>query len=195
MKLKMYFQRAYLIFILASAAFIIGCLSKPTLGEVNNTTYTSKRGEFTVPFPYSSSIGGRVAGDDENGVTFKSNMAGAISCFYVLPINKDPELEKLLQTNKKETLMEATKKFYSVSNVHYHPEVKNGAVSFVFFKEASKRYCGTAIFLSDRNIFIVETEPALAMELLGGWEKKKREEIDPILEKQALELLATIQVN
>jgi hypothetical protein len=175
------------------ALALAACASPRLAGKVTGTTYTSARGDYSVPFPAPIEAGGRVVGDDFNGVTFRSNMAGDVVSYYSYPFEKEKAVLNLLKEKGKEAaLVTFAKEIYNSDNAHYHPTIRGGAISLAFIKAVSGRPCGAAAFMENNHIYVVESEPPVAAVFLGELDKKPKKEYDEYLEKRVLELLSKI---
>jgi len=140
--------------------------------------------------------GGRVVGDDINGVTFRSNMAGDVVSYYSYPFETENALKDLLiEKGKEAALVTFAKEIYNIDNAHYHPTIRGGAISLSFIKAVSGRPCGAAAFIENNHIYVVESEPPVAAVFLGELDKKPKKEFDEYLEKRVLELLLKINLN
>ena len=69
--LFMTLKNGLIAFLLGTALLLCGCATSHHLaGAVNGPDYTSAHGGFTVPFPVSPEVGGRVLKDTSQSVTF-----------------------------------------------------------------------------------------------------------------------------
>jgi hypothetical protein len=164
-------------------------------GAVQGATYTSTEGGFSVPFPVSSEVGGRVLADGPHSVTFVDNWGSRIT-FDAQKFLPGSAMLSLLETQGREqALGEFARRIYGdLINVHYHADVREGAISFIFLRPASPK-TGVAICLLGRQLFLVETDMLPGVELLAQNDAQSQGEREAWLEGVALKLAESIQAR
>jgi hypothetical protein len=186
--------------IVALALLCSGCDSPhqatPRLaGRISGSSYTSPQGRFSVPFPVSPEVGGRIIRDDAQSVTFHDNWGSKIS-FYSKPFNARSPMMSVLQAQGREKALETfMNEIYGDSIVpHYHPDVLDGTVSFIYLKPVGPR-TGVAAFIHQNRVYLVETDLLPGVQLLSKDDDASQEARDEWLEKRALELLRSVEVK
>jgi hypothetical protein len=173
---------------------LCSCASSPRLaGSVHRSTYTSSEGRFSVPFPVSAEIGGRVLNDTAEMVTFHDNWGSRIT-FSGLPVAAHSSIISVLQKDGKEkALTEFAKRQYSdLITVHYHPELRDGMISFINLRPNSPK-TAVAIFLHGSQLYIVETDMLPGVQLLAQNDAKSVTERETWLEGRAMALAQSIE--
>jgi hypothetical protein len=164
---------------------------------VSGNFYTSARGDFSVPFPVSPEVGGRVVHDDAQSVTFHDNWGSKIS-FYSTPISPQSPMMTVLQKQGREkaldTLMIDLGRYGNDLALHFHPEILGGAVSFVYLRPVGPK-TGVAAFIANDRVYLVETDLLPGVQLLSKDDEDAQKGRDEWLEKRAADLLQTIQVK
>jgi hypothetical protein len=177
-----------------AALSLCSCASSPRLaGSVHRSTYTSSEGRFSVPFPVSAEIGGRVLNDTAEMVTFHDNWGSRIT-FSGLPVAAHSSIISVLQKDGKEkALTEFAKRQYSdLITVHYHPELRDGMISFINLRPNSPK-TAVAIFLHGSQLYIVETDMLPGVQLLAQNDAKSVTERETWLEGRAMALAQSIE--
>ncbi|MGP8201910.1 MAG: hypothetical protein ACLQU4_20660 [Limisphaerales bacterium] len=164
-------------------------------GRVSGNSYTSSQGHFTVPFPVSHEVGGRIIHDDAQSVTFYDNWGSKIS-FYSRAFNAQSPLVTPPRSEARGKALETfMKDIYGDSIVtHYRPDALDGALSFIYLKPVSPK-TGVATFISQERVYLVETDFLPGMQLLSNNDDASEEARDQWLEKRAVDLLRSIEVK
>jgi hypothetical protein len=182
-------------FTLALSLFSGCALTRPKLvGTVNGTSYTGARGDYTVPFPVDPVNGGRATGDDRNGVTFRDDNQSRISFYSYSMKDNNPILITMNTEGCQKALQQYVKLFYRVDAPNYHPEIRDGTASFYFLKDGVTP-CGAAAFIHSNYQYTVEVDVIPAVQFFAKYDEKTSTNIPPALEKLALKLIQTIQLN
>ncbi len=181
---------------LGAALLSCGCASTHRLaGAVKGSNYISREGGFAVPFPVSVEVGGRVLNDGPQGVTFGDNWGSRIT-FKERPILEHSSMMTMLEKQGREKALKefATREYGNSITVHYHPEEREGMISFVYLRPVSPK-SGVAIFLHERRLFLVETDMLPGVQLLAQGDEKSEVERDSWLEGRAVTLAQSIEVK
>jgi hypothetical protein len=181
---------------LGAALLLCGCATHHRLsGSVHHSTYISAEGGFSVPFPVSAEVGGRIFSDTAENVTFRDNWGSRIT-FSGLSIAAHSSIMSMLEKDGREkALTEFAKRQYSdLITVHYHPEAREGMVSFIYLRPASPK-TAVAIFLHDSRLFLVETDMLPGVQLLAQNDEKSQLEREAWLESRAMALANSIEIR
>jgi hypothetical protein len=164
-------------------------------GRISGKSYTSAQGHFTVPFPVSPEVGGRIIRDDRQSVTFYDNWGSKIS-FYSQPISPRSPLMAAPQSEARGRALDTfMKDIYGQSIVtHYHPDALDGAVSFVLLKPVGPK-TGVATFIRQQWVYLVETDFLPGMQLLSNSDDASEQARDQWLENRAVDLLRSIETR
>jgi hypothetical protein len=165
------------------------------VGRIVGNSYTSSQGEFSVPFPVSREVGGRIIRDDAQSVTFHDNWGSRIS-FYSKPFNAQSPIVSVLQTQGREqALTTLTKDIYGDMIVpHYHPDVLDGTISFIYLKPVGPKV-GVAAFIHQSRVYLVETDLLPGVQLLANNDDASQQARDEWLENRAVQLLQSIEIK
>jgi hypothetical protein len=183
-------------FLLGAALCLDGCATSPHLaGRVIGPNYTSARGRFTVPFPVSPEVGGRVLKDTAQSVTFADNWGCRIA-FSSLPFEARSSMTTMLEAQGREKALSefARREYGNLIAIHYHPEALEGAISFIFLRPVGPK-TGVAAFLHGRRLYLVETDLPPGVQLLGQSDEQSQRERDAWLENRAVELAQSLEVK
>jgi hypothetical protein len=193
-----WFFSSFVVFSLM--VLLCGCAgpheSHPHLvGKILGNSYTSPQGHFSVPFPVSPEVGGRVIRDDAQSVTFHDNWGSKIS-FYSKSFNAQSPMTSVLQTQGREKALDTlAKDIYSSSIApHYHSDVRDGAISFIYLKPVGPK-TGVAAFIYQNRVYLVETDLLPAVQLLSKDDEESQRARDIWLENRALELLQSVEIR
>jgi len=186
---------------LGAALLLPGCATSRhqkhvhLVGTVNGPDYTSAQGGFSVPFPVSFDVGGRVLADAPQSVTF-GDKRGARITFSSLPFSAGSDMMKALETQGREkALSEFVRRDYgSLLTVHYHPDAREGAITFIVLRPTGRK-TGVAAFTHGRRLYLVETDLLPGMQLLARSDEQSQRELDDWLEKQAVDLAQSLVVK
>jgi hypothetical protein len=181
---------------LGAALLLYGCATQQKLaGSVQGSTYTSAEGGFSVPFPVSAEVGGRIRNDSAQTVTFSDNWGSRIT-FSGLPISAHSSIVTMLEKDGREkALSEFAKRQYSdLITIHYHPEAREGLVSFIYLRPASPK-TAVAIFIHGPRLFLVETDMLPGVQLLAQGDQKSVDDRESWLENRAVALAQSIQAK
>jgi hypothetical protein len=195
-KMTMTQKTAKLVMSLGAACLLCGCAGHPRLaGSVHSSTYTSVEGGFSVPFPVSAEVGGRILKDSAQNVTFGDNWGSRIT-FSGLPIVAHSSIMSMMEKDGREkALSEFAKRQYSdLITVHYHPEAREGMVSFIYLRPASPK-TAVAIFIHGPRLFLVETDMLPGVQLLAQSDEKSQRERESWLESRAVALAQSIETR
>jgi len=181
---------------LGAAFLLCGCATPHKLiGSIHNSTYTSATGGFSVSFPVSAEVGGRILHDDTQSVTFRDNWGSRIT-FSGLPIVAHSSIMSILEKDGREkALSEFAKLQYSdLITVHYHPEAREGMVTFIYLRPASAK-TAVAIFIHGSRLFLVETDMLPGVQLLAQNDEQSQLDREAWLEGRALALAQSMEVK
>ena len=173
-----------------------GCASTPHLtGSVNGSTYTSAQGGFSVPFPVSPEVGGRIKADSPRGVSFVDNWGSRIA-FQERDVLAQSSMMTMLKSQGREKALSefARREYGDLITVHYHPEVRGGTISFIYLRPVSPK-TAVAICLVDRRLFLVETDMLPGVQLLAQGDEQSQHDREMWLESRALALAQSIEVR
>jgi hypothetical protein len=176
-----------------AALLLCACASTQKLiGSVHNAAYTSPEGGFSVPVPVSGEVGGRILNDSAQSVTFSDNWGSRIT-FSGLPIVAHSSIMSMLEKDGREkALSEFAKRQYSdLITVHYHPEMREGMISFIYLRPNSPK-TAVAIFIHGSRLFLVETDMLPGVQLLAQSDEKSQLDRDSWLEGRAVTLAESI---
>jgi len=177
--------------------FLLGGCATPrhVAGSVNGSTYTSARGDFSVPFPVSPEVGGRILSDNAQSVTFHDNWGSRIT-FSSLPFEDSSSMMSVLRAQGPElALREFAKRDYGDAiAVHYHPEACGGAISFLFLKPVGPK-TGVAAFVHGHRLYLVETDMLPGVQLLAQGDEKSQLDRDAWLEARTVALAQSMTVK
>jgi hypothetical protein len=183
-------------FLLGAALLLCGCATSPRLaGSVNGPEYTSARGGFSVPFPVSADHEGRVLTDTPQSVTFGDNWGARIT-FSSQPFEARSSMTRVLETQGREKALSAfARQAYGNSiTIHYHPDAREGTVSFIISGSAGPK-TGVAAFLHSRRLYVVETDLLPGVQFLSQSDEQSQLEQATWLENRAVELAQSLQIK
>jgi hypothetical protein len=165
------------------------------VGRISGNSYTSPQGHFSVPFPVSPEVGGRVIRDDAQSVTFHDNWGSKIS-FYSKPISAQSPMMSAPQSQEREKALGTFMKYiYGDSIVpHYHPDVLDGTISFIYLKPVGPK-TGVAAFIHQNRVYLVETDFLPGVQLLSQNDDASEQARKEWLENRAVELLRSIEIK
>jgi hypothetical protein len=181
---------------LGTVLLVCSCASTHSLvGSVRGSTYTSQQGGFSVDFPVSPEVGGRILTDSAQSVTFGDNWGSRVT-YTGLPILDHSSMMTMLEKRGREKALSefARREYGDLITVHYHPEAREGMVSFIYLRPASPKRA-VAIFIHDRRLFLVETDMLPGVQLLAQSDEKSQIERDLWLEGRAMALAQTIEAK
>jgi hypothetical protein len=164
-------------------------------GRIVGRSYISPEGHFSVPFPLSAEVGGRILRDDAQSVTFHDNWGSKIS-FYSRSFTAQSPLMTIPQSQERGKALETfMKDIYGDSIVtHYHPDVRDGTISFIFLKPVGPK-TGVAAFIYEQRVYMVETDLLPGVQLLSKTDDSSQQALDDWLENRAVELLRSIEIK
>ena len=165
------------------------------VGRISGTSYVSLHGDFTVPFPVSAEVGGRILHDDPQSVTFHDNWGSKIS-FYSRSFNAQSPMMSALRTKGREQALGIFMKdiYGDLIVPHYHADVRNGTISFVYRKPVGPE-TGVAAFINGQRVYLVETDILPGVQLLANNDDTSAKARDDWLENRAVELLRSIEIR
>jgi hypothetical protein len=181
---------------LGMALLLCGCASPHRLvGSVKGSTYTSAEGGFSVPFPVSPEVGGRVLNDGPQGVTFGDNWGSRIT-FKERAILEQSSMTTMLEKQGREKALNefARREYGDLITVHYHAEAREGMISFIYLRPVSPK-TAVAIFLHSRRLFLVETDMLPGVQLLAQGDQQSQSERESWLEGRAVALAESIEAR
>lgn len=163
------------------------------MGRISGTTYTSPRGQFSVSFPVSPELGGRVVRDDAESVTFHDDQGRKIS-FYSRPFNPDSPMMTMLRTDGAEKALGTLMKdiYGSAITPRFHADVRGGTISFIYLRPVGTR-TGVAAFVHGERVFLVETDLPPGVQFLSKEDDISK--LDDWLENGAVDLTRTVEVK
>jgi hypothetical protein len=181
---------------LGTALLLCGCASPHRLaGSVNGSTYTSAEGGFSVAFPVSPEVGGRILTDGAQSVTFGDNWGSRITFKERAILEHSSMMTMLEKQGREKALSEFARREYGdLIAVHYHPEAREGMISFVYLRPASPK-TAVAIFLHERRLFLVETDLLPGVQLLAQGDEQSQLERESWLESRAVALAQSIEAR
>lgn len=183
-------------FLLGAALLLCGCGTTQRLsGTVNGPTYTSSHGDFSVPFPVSSEVGGGVLSDSPNSVTFHDNWGSRIT-FSSATFNSQSSMMSILQSKGRERALTefAERQYGSEIDVHYHPTARDGVISFIFVRPVGPK-TGIAMFVHGDRLYVVETGMLPGVQLLAQNDERSQADREVWLEGRAVELAQSMNVK
>jgi hypothetical protein len=190
---------SFVIFSLATLLWC-GCASSHEshphiVGRIAGNSYTSPQGHFSVPYPVSPEVGGRILHDDSQSVTFHDNWGSKIS-FYSKSFNAQSPMMSVLQAQGREKALDTlAKDIYGESTApQYHADVRDGSISFIYLKPVGPK-TGVAAFIYQNRVYLVETDLLPGVQLLSKEDDESQEARDKWLENRALELLRSIEIK
>jgi hypothetical protein len=190
-------QKTGMMAIWMGAAFLLcGCAAPQRLaGSVHNSTYNSAEGGFSVPFPVSAEVGGRIQNDGPQNVTFRDNWGSRIT-FSGLSITAHSSIMAMLEKDGREkALSEFAKRQYGdLITIHYHPEAREGMVTFIYLRPASPK-TAVAIFIHGPRLFTVETDLLPGVQLLEQGDEKSQLDRESWLESRAMALAQSVEAR
>jgi hypothetical protein len=190
-------QKSGLVEILLGAALLLcGCAtSRHLAGTVSGPNYISAQGGFSVSFPVSAEVGGRVLTDTPQSVTFGDNW-GARVTFSSLPVEARSSMMTVLETQGREKALSefARRQYGALITIHYHPEAREGAISFIIPGPVGPR-TGVAAFLHGRRLYVVETDLQPGVPFLAQSDEESQRDWAAWLEKRAVELAQSLEVK
>jgi hypothetical protein len=195
-EIKMMPRSAMIGFLLGAALLLCGCATTQRLsGTVTGPTYTSSKGDFSVPFPVSSEVGGRVLSDGPNSVTFHDNWGSRVT-FSSATFSSQSSMMSILQSKGRErALTEFAKRQYgSEIDVHYHPDARDGVISFIFLRPVGPK-TGVAMFVHGERLYVVETDMLPGVQLLAQNDERSQADREVWLEGRAVELAQSMNVK
>ena len=194
--MTMTIKHALMAISLGTGLLLCGCASTHRLvGSVHGSTYTSEQGGFSVAFPVSPEVGGRIRTDGAQSVTFCDNWGSRVT-FTGLDILEHSSMMAMLEKQGREKALSefARREYGDLLTIHYHPEAREGMISFIYLRPASPK-TGVAIFIHGRKLFLVETDMLPGVQLLAQSDETSQLEREPWLEGRAMALAESIEVK
>lgn len=189
-------RTAMIEFLLGAALVLSGCATTQRLsGTISGQTYASSQGEFSVSFPVSPEVGGRVVSDSPESVTFHDNWGSRIT-FSSVPFNSQSSMMSVLKSQGRErALTEFAKRQYGDDIVvHYHPGARDGAISFIYVRPVGPR-TGVAMFLHGGRVYLAETDMLPGVQLLAQNDEQSQRDREIWLEGRAVTLAQSMDVK
>jgi hypothetical protein len=164
-------------------------------GSVHGSTYTSAEGGFSVPFPVSADLNGRILSDGAQNVTFTDNWGSRNSFAGQAILQHSPMLAMLEKDGREKALNEFARRAYGDKiNVHYHPEACEGMISFIYVRPAARK-TAVAIFVHGRRLFLVESDTLPGEALLAQSDEKSLLDREAKLEDRAVALAQSMDAR
>ncbi|HEY3862400.1 MAG TPA: hypothetical protein VGO59_10970 [Verrucomicrobiae bacterium] len=192
--------------IFAGAALLCGCVRQPPHrpppppaapahlhGTYRGGVYASSEGGFSVPRPVSVDINGRILADSPDGVIFVDNWGSRITFKGEAILEHSPMMAMLESQGKEKAMTEyAHRAFGEMITAHYHADVRDGTLSFIYLQPASPK-TGVAMFVHGKRLFVAETETLPGVELLAQSDEQSQLGREASLEASAVALAQTMQ--
>jgi hypothetical protein len=189
-------RTAMIEFLLGAALVLSGCAAPQSLvGTISGQTYASSRGEFSVSFPVSPEVGGRVVSDGPENVTFHDNWGSRIT-FSSVPFKSQSSMMSIMRSQGRErALTEFARRQYGDDIVvHYHPGARDGVISFIFDRPVGPR-TGVAMFVHGGRVYLVETDMLPGVQLLAQNDERSQLDRQVWLEGRAVVLAQSMNVK
>jgi hypothetical protein len=173
-----------------------GCATTPHLsGSIRGSSYFSSQGDFSVQFPVSAEVGGRIVTDSPDSVTFHDNWGSRIT-FSSHSFNAQSSMMSVLKSQgPQQALTDFAKTIYDSDTVfHFHPKAREGTISFIFLRPIGPK-TGVAMFVHGDRIFAVETDMLPGVQLLAQNDEQSRSDRDVWLENRAVALAQSMDVK
>jgi hypothetical protein len=186
-----------------TALLLCGCAgphNKPAkpprlVGAVQGYTYSSTQGGFSVPFPVTADLNGRIQSDSAQSVTFIDNWGSHITFSGEAVLEQSPIMSMVQTQGKEKALTEFARRSYGdLIAARYLPEVREGLLTFIYLRPASPK-TAVAIFIHGRRIFVVETAMLPGLELLAQSDEKSQLERELWLEDRAVDLAKSMEAR
>jgi hypothetical protein len=188
-----------------TALLLCGCVGEPHRskpppkvrlhGSVHGSIYTSAEGGFSVPFPVSAEVRGRILSDSAQTVTFVDDWGSHITFYGQAILDSSPMMPMLKKEGREKALSDFARHVYGdLITVHYHPEVRDGAISFIYLKPASRK-TAVAVFVHGQRLYIVETDTLPGEELLAQSDEQSQLDREARLEGRALALAQSMNIK
>jgi hypothetical protein len=181
---------------LGAALLLCGCAAPQRLaGSIHNASYTSAEGGFSVSFPVSPEVGGRILNDGPQSVTFVDNWGSRIT-FSGRAISARSGMTAMLETQGPEKALSefARREYGDLITVHYHPEAREGMISFIYLRPASPK-TAVAVLIHGPRLFVVETDVLPGVQLLAQSDERSERERETRLESRAVALAQSIEAR
>lgn len=181
---------------LGAALLLCGCQTPQRLaGSVRNAAYTSAEGGFSVPFPVSPEVGGRVLTDGPQSVTFSDKWGSRIT-FKEQAISARSGMMAMLETQGREKALNefARREYGDLITIHYHPDEREGMISFIYLRPASPK-TAVAVFIHGGRLFLVETDLLPGVSVLAPSDERSERGREPWLESHAVALAQSIEAR
>jgi len=181
---------------LGAALLLCGCASTHRLvGSIHVSTYTSAQGGFSVAFPVSPEVGGRIRTDDTKSVTFCDNWGSRVTFTGLAILEHSSMMTMLDKQGREKALSEFARREYgAMTAIHYHPDVREGIISFIYLRPNSPK-TAVAIFIHGHRLYYVETDLLPGVQLLAQNDEKSQLERETWLEGRALALAQSMEVK
>jgi len=164
-------------------------------GSVHGSIYTSAEGGFSVAFPVSSDLNGRILSDDAQSVIFTDNWGSHITFYGKAILEHSPMVPMLQKEGREKALGEFARHVYGdLITAHYHADVREGMLSFVYLRPASRK-TAVAIFIHNRRLYLVETDTRPGEALLAQSDEKSQLDREARLEDTAVGLARSMDVR
>jgi hypothetical protein len=193
-KLAVIYKVCSLVISLCAAVALCGCGTTSRLaGSVHAANYRSAEGGFSVPFPLSPEVGGRILKDSPQGVTFVDNWGSRIT-ISGLSIAPGSSITSVMATAGREKALTdfAQRQYSDLITVHYHPEKRDGMISFIYLRPASPK-TAVAIFIQGSHLYLVETDMLPGVQLLAQGDETSQHDRETWLEGRAVALAQSIE--
>jgi hypothetical protein len=164
-------------------------------GSVHGSIYSSAEGGFSVPFPVSADLNGRVMNDGPQNVTFTDNWGSHITFYGQAILEQSAMIPMLEKEGREKALGDFARHIYGdIITVHYHPEAREGTISFIYLRPATRK-TAVAVFIRGHRLYLVETDTLPGEALLAQSDEKSQLERESKLEDRAVALARTMDVK
>jgi hypothetical protein len=140
-------------------------------------------------------VGGRVLHDDAQSVTFYDDRGSRISFYSRSFPARSPMMSAPQSEARAKALETFMKDVYGDTIVtHYHPDVLDGTVSFVYLKPVGPK-TGVATFIHQQRVYLVETDLLPGVQFLSKNDDASEQANDEWLENHAMDLLRSMETK
>ena len=164
-------------------------------GSVHGNIYTSAEGGFSVAFPVSADLNGRIMSESVQNVTFTDNWGSHITFYGQAILEHSPMIPMLEKEGREKALGEFARHVYGdITAVQYHPDIREGMLSFIYLRPASRK-TAVAVFLHGRRLFLVETDTLPGEALLAQSDENSQLAREAKLEDRAVALAQSMDAR
>ena len=164
-------------------------------GSVHGSMYTSAEGGFSVPFPVSADLNGRISRDEAQNVTFTDNWGSHITFYGQAILPHSPMVPMLEKEGREKALGEFARRVYGdLITSHYRADLREGMLSFVYLRPAGRK-TALAVFIHNHRLYLAETDTLPGEVLLAQSDEKSLLEREAKLEDRAVALALSMDVK